>query len=119
MDNFEVQELSKAILIGSFIIICYSIVYSVLNKVINNKVLKAVVVGVFTPFFFYYSIAYLIHPFAIFLYILEIDPIGLISGIILGLLKPLSLISGILVALYLIKSHPNYSNLYDYGAIAA
>lgn len=103
MDNLETQELLKAALIGSLILICYLIVYFVSNKLINRRLLKAIVVGAVTPFFFYYSIAYLIHPFAMFLYILEIDPIGLLSGIIIGLLKPLSLVSGILVTFYLLK----------------
>ncbi|MBE9047513.1 hypothetical protein IQ255_24440 [Pleurocapsales cyanobacterium LEGE 10410] len=105
MNNFanETQELLKAALIGSFILICYLIVYFVLNKLIKSSLAKAIVIGAITPFFFHYSIAYLIHPLAIFLYILEIDPIGLVGGIIIGLLKPLSLTSGILVTLYLVK----------------
>ena len=101
MDNFEIQELLKATLIGSFILISYFMVCFVSNKIIDSGIVKAIVVGAATPFFFYYSIAYLIHPFAILLYILEIDPIGLLGGIIIGLLKPLSFMSGILVFLYL------------------
>lgn len=101
MNNFEIQELLKATLIGFLIIICYLVVYFASNKLINSKLSKAIVIGAFTPFFFYYSVAYLIHPFAISLYILKIDPIGLIGGIIIGLLKPLSLLSGVLIFLCL------------------
>ncbi|GAB4531391.1 MAG: hypothetical protein Tsb0014_14870 [Pleurocapsa sp.] len=104
MDSFEIQELLKATVIGSLILTGYFIVYFVSNKIINRRLIKAIVIGTVTPFFFYYSIAYLIHPFAVLLYILEIDPIGLIAGIISGLLKPLSLLSGILAALYINKN---------------
>lgn len=105
MDNFEIQELLKATLICSFILISYFMVYLVSNKIINRRILKAILLGVVTPFFFYYSTAYLIHPFAILLYILEIDPIGLTAGIIIGLLKPLSLISGTFAIFYSLKKN--------------
>ncbi len=110
MNNFdnEAWELLKTTLInGLSILICYSILYFVLNKLLANRKIKAIVIGLITPFFFYYSIGYLIHPFTVLLYFLEIDPIGIIGGLIFGLLKPLSLISGIFVAFYLFKKKQN------------
>lgn len=106
MNNFdnEAQELLKATLInGLSIMICYIIVYFILNKLISNRKIKTVIIGALTPFFFYYSIGYLTHPFTVLLYVLKIDPVGIIGGLMFGLLKPLSLISGILIALYLIN----------------
>ena len=107
MNNFdkEALQLLKTTLTNGFIVlICYIFSYFLLNKLIKNKKIKAIVVEMITPIFFYYSIGYLSHPFTVLLYVLKIDPIGLIGGIIFGLLKPLSLLSGILVALYISKN---------------
>ena len=107
MNNFdnEAQELLKATLInGIAIIICYFLICFLLNKLISNAKIKAIVIGIITPFFFYYSVGFLTHPFAILLYVLKIDSIGIIGGLLFGLAKPLSLISGVLVALYIIKN---------------
>lgn len=106
MDNFdnEARELIKITLLnGIFIFICYLLVYFALNKLIKNTKIKALIIGAITPFFCYYSIGYLTHPFTVLLYILKIDSIGIIGGIIFGLLKPLSFMSGIIVFYYLSK----------------
>ncbi len=102
-DN-EAQELLKVTLInGTLSLLCYILIWFILSKIIKNKKTKAILIGLITPFFFYYSVGHLWYPLGLLLYVLEIDPVGLISGIIFGLLKPLSLVSGILVTLYLIK----------------
>ncbi|MBE9047168.1 hypothetical protein IQ255_22675 [Pleurocapsales cyanobacterium LEGE 10410] len=106
MKNFddEAQELIKITLTnGMLALICYLIIYATVNKLIASRKIKAIVLGIITPFFFYYSVGHLIYPFTMLLYILKIDSIGLVGGVIFGLLKPLSLLSGIFVALYSIK----------------
>jgi hypothetical protein len=107
MNNFKDidWELLRVTLINGFcIVMCYLIVFFILNKLIANKKLKAIVIGAITPFFFYFSIAYLWYPMSLLLInVLKIDPLGLISGLIFALFKPLSLMSGILVTMYIIK----------------
>lgn len=107
MNNFnnEAQELLKTTLInGLVILICYLVICFVLHKLFASRKLKAFAIGLITPLFFYYSIGYLTHPFTVLLYVLKIDSIGIIGGLIIGFLKPLSLISGVLVTTYLIKN---------------
>ena len=106
MSNFdnEAQELLKATLInGIALIVYYAFIYFVLKKLISDAKVRAIIVGILTPFFFYYSVGFLSHPFAILLYVLKIDSIGIIGGLLFGLAKPLSLIFGVLVALHIIN----------------
>lgn len=84
-------------------IICYVILWLLINKLIRNKQIKAIVISLTTPFFFYYAVLNLLYPLTMLLHISKVDPLGLTIGLIFALLKPLSLISGALVAWYLIK----------------
>lgn len=107
MDNFSAVDwklLKVTLTNGLSILICYLVVYFVLNKLIVSKKIKAIIIGAITPFFCYFSIVHLWYPLSILLInVLRIDPLGLISGLIFVLFKPLSLLSGILVTLYTIK----------------
>lgn len=103
--NEESVELLKATLInGIFLLFCYLIVFYFLRKTIKNNKAKAVIIGLVTSLFFYNITLNLIHPVTLLLYVLRIDVIGIIGGLIFFLLKPLSIIAGILTILYMLKN---------------
>jgi hypothetical protein len=89
---------------GFLLLFCYLVIFLILSKLIKNKKIKAILIGLITPFFFYYCALYLWKPLFVFLYVIKIDPLGLISGVIAALIKPLSLISGIWVTFCLLKN---------------
>ncbi|MBE9047169.1 hypothetical protein IQ255_22680 [Pleurocapsales cyanobacterium LEGE 10410] len=108
MNNISLDNETKELLMGSlrdgiFFLFCYAALWFCVNKFIKGKKVKAIILGLTTPFFFYYSILYLLYPLMILLYTLRIDPIGLTIGLIFALLKPLSFISGILVFFYITR----------------
>lgn len=103
LDNEAQELLTGTLRDGMLCLVLYIALWLLFEKIIKNQNLKAISIGVITPLFFYYSVGYLVYPLTLLLYILQIDSIGLLGGIIFGLLKPLSLLSGILVALYLLK----------------
>ena len=104
--NEESLKLLKTTLTNSiFLIICYIIVFYVFIKIIKNKKNKAIIIGLVTSLFFYYITLNLIHPLTVLLYVLRIDVIGIVGGLIFFLLKPLSIIAGILMILYMLKNN--------------
>ncbi|MEL6987818.1 MAG: hypothetical protein AAGK97_08300 [Bacteroidota bacterium] len=103
LDKEAQALLTSSLMQGLLFLILYIGMFFLLSICIKNKKIRAIMIGAITPVFFYYSAGNLWHPLNILLYVLQIDPIGLTGGIIIGLLKPLSLISGIAVFFYLWK----------------
>lgn len=100
----EAQELLIGTLRdGIFYLFCYTILFFLFSKFIKNQKIKAIIIGLITPFFFYYSALSFWYPSSLLLSFLKIDPAGLLSGLIFFLITPLSLISGISMTFYLLK----------------
>ena len=78
----------------------YISLWLVVHKKINNEIIRAILLGPISPFFFYNFMINVIYPISCLLY--SIDTHGILFLIIGLTAKPLSIILGIIITLILL-----------------
>ncbi|MGL5875134.1 MAG: hypothetical protein ACRC2R_22675 [Xenococcaceae cyanobacterium] len=101
------QDLSGLLFYFSFAIgdlLIYLLLYSVLNK-IPNQTIKAIIIGVITPFFSYYfleNFMIFLNYFLVFIGVFK-DSVGILILVFLAGGKPLSILLGLAVMVFLLN----------------
>jgi polyferredoxin len=104
--RFIIYFAKSAFFLGIYLRLCF-----IFDKIIKKKIIKAFLIGLITPFFFYYFIMNFIHPVSYILYITSLyDPS--VAILIVGLTaKPLSVFLGIIVTAILLVQEDFIKNL--------
>jgi len=104
--RFMIYLAKSAFFLGIYLGLCF-----ILNKIVKNKIIRAFLIGLITPFFFYYFIMNFIHPVSYILYITRLyDPS--VAILIVGLTaKPLSVFLGIIITAILLVQEDFIKNL--------
>ncbi len=72
-DRENIETLKVTSTNGILVLFCYLITWLLLSKILKNQKTKAIVIGLITPFFFYYSALHLWYPLNLLLYIIKIS----------------------------------------------
>lgn len=102
MENNTFYLIVKYFAKSIFFAIVYITILLVTNRKIKNRFIKAIVIGIITPFIAHKFIMNFMYPFSFFLYFLRIYDPNIAILIISLLSKRISLILGIIVAIFLL-----------------
>ena len=102
METYDIYQLLFFLAKTVFFSVLYMSTYIGIKKIFSRKITKAIVIGLFTPFCFYYLITNLVYFIGYIFFWLELKDLGTSILLIAFVVKPVSIIIGIAITIFLL-----------------
>lgn len=102
METYDIYQLLFFLAKTVFFSVLYIFTYIAVKKFFSRQITKAIVIGLFTPFCFYYLITNLVYFIGYTLFWLESNNLGVSILLIAFIVKPLSIIIGVAITIFLL-----------------
>ncbi len=102
METYDIYQLLFFLAKTVFFSVLYISTYIAAKKIFSRKITKAIVIGLFTPFCFYYLITNLVYFIGYTLFWLELENLSVSILLIAFIVKPVAIIIGVAITIFLL-----------------